>query len=114
MPFWKRFDVDFAVKPFVLKLEEDSAVIKEEKVILSLKARTYGVPIMLDGEECGIVFLGEGDYLVNSRVKTYVGVYSKQYIDAFKDWGVIIGNKKVIVIFGLLSIGDLFLLYQLS
>ncbi len=84
--------MEFEVKPIVYKIEEDSVIIENEKVILSLKAKTHGVPIILDSRERGIVFFGEGDYLINSRIRTYVGIYSKQYSDAFNGWGIIMGG----------------------
>jgi hypothetical protein len=93
MQFRRKASKDlFEVGSTVCKNEEDSVIIEDEKVILSLKAGTYGVPIVVKKEERGIVFLGDGDYLINSRIKTYVGTYSKQYVDYFSGWGVIIGS----------------------
>ena len=93
MSFW-RANKDFEVKPIILKLDEDSTVIREEKVILSLKAETLGTPVTVNGEERGLVFFGEGDFLVNSRIRTYAGVYSKQYVDSFGHWGLIVGRAE--------------------
>jgi len=94
MPFGRIFlgEFGFEVKPTICRVDEDSVIIKDERVILSLKAETYGVPISLHEKDRGIVFFGKGDYLVNSRIKTYAGTYSKQYTDSFVDWGVIIGS----------------------
>jgi hypothetical protein len=92
MPPSKRSGMELDVRSVVLRLMEDSAIMREEKAILSLKAETYGAPIMLNEDERGIIFLGSGDYLVNSRIKTSVGTFSKQYVDSFKNWGLIVGN----------------------
>ena len=64
---------EFKIKPVVLKLEEDTIIIKEDEVILSLRAGTYAVPIEIKNQEKGVVFYGEGDYLVSSRLKTEFG-----------------------------------------
>lgn len=86
--------MEFGVRPLILRLSEDSAIIKEAKVILSLKAKTYGAPIVLDKNLRGMVFLGRGDYLVNSKINTSVGTFSKQYVDSFRDWGLIVGKAE--------------------
>lgn len=92
MPLKNGSRMAFGVRPAILRLAEDSAIIREEKTILSLKAETYGVPITLDKDDRGTIFLGSGDYLVNSRIKTSVGTFSKQYVDSFRNWGLIVGN----------------------
>lgn len=63
-------------------------------MILSLKAETWGAPIVLDEDERGIIFLGSGDYLLNSKINTSVGAFSKQYVDSFGDWGLIVGQAE--------------------
>lgn len=93
MPFWREnIDINFAIKPTVIRLKEDSVIVDNERIVLTLESETYGVPIILEEKERGIVFFGRGDYLVNSKIKTYVGTYSKQYIDNFNGWGCIIGR----------------------
>ncbi len=90
-----RFLLDeFKIKPVVLKLEEDALIMKEDEVILSLRAGTYAVPIEIKNQKRGVVFYGEGDYLVNSRLKTEFGVYSKQYVDKIRGLGIIIGKRE--------------------
>lgn len=90
---WKRLEA--SVKPKILKLKEDSTIIKEERVILTLNAETYSVPITLRDDERGVLFFGNGDYLVNSRIRTNIGIYSKQYTDMFKGWGLIVGKAEM-------------------
>jgi hypothetical protein len=88
----RRYEMN--VRPIILRLSANSTIIKEPKVILSLKAKTYGAPIVLDRDERGIIFLGSGDYLVNSKISTSVGAFSKQYVDSFMDWGLIVGQAE--------------------
>lgn len=85
MMIWR----DLEIKPVLLKLEQDAAII-EEDVVFSMKAGAYGVLITLDKQERGMLIYGEGDYLVNCRIKTHLGVYSKQYVDKFRNFSILI------------------------
>ena len=86
MMIWK----DLEIEPVLLKLEQDAAIIEEDDVVFSMKAGTYGVLVTFDKQERGLLIYGEGDYLVNCRIKTHLGVYSKQYVDKFGNFGVLI------------------------
>lgn len=94
MPLCNRSKEKLELIPVILKLAEDSAIIEDAKTILSLKTDTYGVPIMLNRKERGMAFFGGGDYLINSQIKTNFGIFSKQYVDSFSDWGLIVGKEK--------------------
>jgi len=82
------------IKPKILKLKEDTTLIREEHILLTLKNGTLATLILLRKEERGIIFYGAGDYLVDSKIKTHVGTYTKQYTDKFNGWGMIIYSSE--------------------
>lgn len=72
----KRTD-ELVVGDEMMQIREDCTLVDEQGLVFSLCSGTRAFTILVDGVRRGLVFLGRGDYALNSEIRIHGAKFSK-------------------------------------
>ena len=78
----------------VLKSDEAFTLYRAEKASVEIEKNTFAVPIKVEGEKVGYVFVGQGKLVVDAIVETEEGAFGKPIERALSEPFLMLGNTE--------------------